>query len=175
MGNEKVRPRPRGQVSQRAATFMRGRKKLSGEQRDGGGEGRCQQRQHGDEGARAGDKDNKTKKWQLQKATGKKREKKRKNPPGRYQPRAFAETEKKKQKKRELSVCLFGPRPLRNNYSLLITIWRKGTRRSGLGSLRCLHAGRLARGERRRRGHRAGRRRTRGAMLSPFARSRAKE
>ncbi len=34
---------------------------------------------------------------------------------------------KKKKKRRELSVCLFGLRPLRNNYSLLITIWRKET------------------------------------------------
>ena len=74
--------------------------------------------------ARAGDKDNTNKKWQL-------RKKKEINKPNHRGDINCGPHEKRK----ELSVCLFGQPLLRNNYSLLITIWRKERRRSGLGGL----------------------------------------
>lgn len=80
--------------------------------------------------ARAGDKDNTNKTRQLQK-------KKEINKPNHQGDINCGPHEERK----ELSVCLFGLPLLRNNYSLLITIWRKERRRSGLAGLRSGEAG----------------------------------
>lgn len=127
------------------------------------GQGQCQQHQHRDEGPGLETKIIKPRSGSFRKL---------KKSPGRYQLWAFAEWKKNR---KELSVCLFGQRPLRNNYSLLITIWKKEMQSSGLGCLLCLQTGKLVWGKRWCPDRRAQHPRTRAAMLSPSARRQVKE
>ena len=114
-GSEKVQSRPRGRGLSAGGPLSSGVEKVERGIEGWRGQGRCQHRHQGP--------GLETKIIQPRSGSFRK-------PPGRYQLWAFAEW-----RKRELSVCLFGLRPLRNDYSLLITIWRKEMQRSGLGCL----------------------------------------
>lgn len=97
------------------------RKSLSAEQRDGRGGGARPVPTEAAPARRAGaaDKDNAGRGAAASEGRWK-------TAPGRNRPRASAEWGRRE--KREPSVCLFGLRPPRNHYSLLITICRKETR-----------------------------------------------
>lgn len=87
------------------------------------GQGQCQQRQHRDEGPGLETKIIKPRSGSFRKLKKAIRE------------ISTVGLRRMEKNRKELSVCLFGLRPLRNNYSLLITIWRKETQSSGLGCL----------------------------------------
>lgn len=122
------------------------------------GQGQCQQRQHRDEGPGLETKIIRARSGSFRKLKKVTRE------------ISTVGLREWRRKRKELSVCLFGRQPLRNNYSLLITIWRKELQSSGLGSLLCLLTGKLVWCSRCCPDRRARRPRTRQAMLSPFAR-----
>lgn len=127
------------------------------------GQGQCQQHQHRDEGPGLETKIIKPRSGSFRKLKKVTRE---------ISTVGLCRMEKNR---KELSVCLFGLRPLRNNYSLLITIWKKEMQSSGLGCLLCLQTGKLVWGKRCCPDRRAQHPRTRTAMLSPSARRQVKE